>query len=243
MNDKLEELISIINNAKYIVFFGGAGVSTESNLKDFRGEDGLYKETKYKHSPEEMLSLTFFNNHPKEFYEYFFGALVSLEAKPNDAHIVLAELEKKGKLKAIITQNIDGLHQMAGSKKVFELHGSTNKYYCLKCHKRYKKENIYGDEIPRCDCGGRIKPDVVLYEESLNEQLIEEAISHLVKADVLIVGGTSLLVYPAAGLIRFFNGDKLVLINKETTSYDEHASLIVNGKIGETLKKISERIL
>lgn len=236
--DKLEELKQIIEESNYLVFFGGAGVSTESNLKDFRSKDGLYTNNTYPYPPETMLSQTFFLNHTRDFYNYYFNEMVSLDALPNPAHTTLAKMETDGKLKAIITQNIDGLHQKAGSKKVYELHGSIHRNYCLKCKKFYALESILDEEIPRCDCSGIIKPDVVLYQEQLNSKVVEEAIDHIANADTLIVGGTSLVVYPAAGLIKYFKGKKIVLINMEETPYDNLADLVINDKIGEVLSKV-----
>jgi NAD-dependent deacetylase len=234
--DKLKE---IIENSDNIVFFGGAGVSTESGIPDFRSANGLYNEiTKSTYSPEEILSHTFFVRHTKEFYEFYRSKMVYKDVKPNDAHIALARLEERGKLKAIVTQNIDGLHQMAGSKNVFELHGSISRNYCMKCHKFFDLDYVLNsDDVPKCDeCQGIIKPDVVLYQEALNQEVIEAAVDYISKADVLIVGGTSLTVYPAAGLISYYKGNKLILINKSYTPYDNRASLVLHDSIGEVLK-------
>lgn len=234
--DRLRELI---NNSNNIVFFGGAGVSTESGIPDFRSADGIYSEkTKSSYSPEEILSHSFFMNNTKAFFDFYKSKMIYKAARPNAAHICLAQLESLGKLKAVITQNIDGLHQMAGSKNVLELHGSVHRNYCLKCHKFYDSDYIINSEdIPRCSCGGIVKPDVVLYEESLDMNIMEKAVMLIEKADVLIIGGTSLTVYPAAGLVHYYRGDKLVLINKSTTQYDSRANLIINESIGEIFKK------
>ncbi|QOX64595.1 NAD-dependent protein deacylase [Anoxybacterium hadale] len=245
MNPELEKLIS---SSKRIVFFGGAGVSTESGIPDFRSENGLYQaQSKYGHTPEEMLSHSFFINHTETFYDYYKNNLIYPHVAPNKAHLVLAELEEKRKLKAVVTQNIDGLHQLAGSKKVFELHGSVQRNHCMRCHTFYcldyimKPESSRSDEypdsnIPRCiKCGGVIKPDVVLYEEPLDQEIVEGATDAISKADLLIVGGTSLVVYPAAGLINYFRGDHLVLINKTETPYDQRANLVIHESIGEVL--------
>lgn len=234
--DKLKEIIKDSNN---IVFFGGAGVSTESGIPDFRSANGLYNEkTKSTYSPEQILSHTFFVNHTKEFYDFYRSKMIYKDAKPNDAHKVLAKLEQAGKLKAVITQNIDGLHQMAGSKEVMELHGSVHRNFCTNCHKSFDLDYIINSkDIPKCDeCGSIIKPDVVLYEESLDNDVINKSVSYIENADVLIIGGTSLSVYPAAGLIQYYRGDKLILINKSSTQYDNRANLVIDGKIGETLK-------
>ncbi|MFL0253142.1 NAD-dependent protein deacylase [Clostridium neuense] len=240
--DKIEELKKIIDSSSNIVFFGGAGVSTESNIPDFRSETGLYKtKNNYSYKPEVMLSHTFFKNHPEDFFDFYRAKMIFKEAKPNKAHYALAELEKRGKLKAVITQNIDGLHQAAGSKNVLELHGSVHRNYCLNCGKHFDLDYIVNSEtnIPKCDeCGGMVRPDVVLYEEGLDNDVIQKTVSYIRNADVLIVGGTSLVVYPAAGLIGYFGGSKLVLINKSTTTYDKDADLIINDSIGEVLGSI-----
>ena len=234
-------LEKMINGSKNIVFFGGAGVSTESGIPDFRSVDGLYNQH-YKFPPETMLSHSFFKKYPEEFYQFYRGKIIYQNAKPNKAHYKLAEMETLGKLRAIITQNIDGLHQMAGSKKVLELHGSIYRNYCQKCQKSYDLSYIKNYKgIPRCSCLGIIKPDVVLYEEELDTDTIESAIRYIKNADMLIIGGTSLVVYPAAGLIDYYQGKKLVLINKNPTPYDDSANLIFNTSIGETLDKINLR--
>ena len=237
----LETLKSIIKNSNNIVFFGGAGVSTESNIPDFRSATGLYKtKNNFEYPPETMLSHSFFVEHPEDFYEFYKAKMIYKSAKPNAAHLALAELEKQGKLKAVITQNIDGLHQAAGSKNVLELHGSVHRNYCTKCNKFFDLDYILNSSgIPKCDtCHNTVKPDVVLYEESLNMEVLNNAISYIQNSDVLIIGGTSLNVYPAASLIQYFKGKKLVLINKSTTSYDYKADLVIHDSIGETLSKI-----
>ena len=240
MDKLIAKLKNIINNSDNIVFFGGAGVSTESNISDFRSEKGLYNAvSNYGYPPEEMLSRTFFENYTETFYKYYKENMLYLGAKPNNAHIALAQLEHSGKLKAIITQNIDGLHQLAGSKNVIELHGSVHRNYCRKCKKFYEATYIKNSGgIPKCECGGIIKPDVVLYEETLNNSSIEKAINYIERAKTLIVGGTSLAVYPAASFINYFRGDDLVLINKTPTSYDRMATLVINEKIGDVLRNI-----
>ena len=217
MEDKISILKSFIQSSDNIVFFGGAGVSTESGIPDFRSKDGLYNQ-KYKYPPEEILSHSFFMENTEEFYKFYKEKMNSLKYEPNIAHLKLAELEKKGKLKAVITQNIDGLHQKAGSQNVLELHGSVLRNYCMKCGKFYNAEFVFtSKEVPRCSCGGVIKPDVVLYEEALNDEILNKSISAIRNADLMIVAGTSLTVYPASGLINFYNGSKLVLINRENT--------------------------
>ena len=231
-----DELEKMINESENIVFFGGAGVSTESGIPDFRSVDGLYSQ-KYKYQPETIISHSFFMRNTEEFFEFYKDKMIFLDAKPNMAHIRLAELEEKGKLKAIITQNIDGLHQMAGSKNVLELHGSIHRNYCMKCGKFHDVHYVVeSDNVPKCCCGGIIKPDVVLYEESLNNNIIDKAVQYIEKADMLIVGGTSLVVYPAAGLINYYKGKKLVLINKSSTSLDNRADLVINDSIGKVFK-------
>lgn len=236
--DKIKELETIIKESNYIVFFGGAGVSTESGLKDFRSKDGLYHE-KYIYPPEEILSHHFFLENTEEFYKFYKDKLNSLNYKPNIAHIVLAKLEEKGLLKAIITQNIDGFHQMAGSKNVLELHGSVLRNYCMKCHRFYNAEYIFSSlGIPKCKCGGLIKPEVVLYEEPLDDEILKKAIKEISNADTLIIAGTSLNVYPAAGLINYFKGKHLVLINKEKTQYDTICDLVIHDSIGKVMEKI-----
>jgi NAD-dependent deacetylase len=239
------ELKKIIEESDNIVFFGGAGVSTESDIPDFRSEDGLYNaKKKYGYSPETLLSHTFFERHTEEFYEYYKENLLYLDAKPNKAHLALAKLEKAGKLKAVVTQNIDGLHQKAGSKTVYELHGSVLRNYCMKCGKFYDAEYIKNSEgIPKCECGGTIKPDVVLYEEGLDDYVWGNSHKAVSRADVLIVGGTSLVVYPAAGLVGLYKGKKLVLINKSKTQYDSHANLVIHESIGDVLEEATKDII
>jgi len=237
----IEKLKAIINESNNIVFFGGAGVSTESNIPDFRSSTGIYTtENNKKYPPETMLSHSFFIRHPEEFYDFYKKKMIYKDAKPNDAHIALAELERRGKLKAVITQNIDGLHQIAGSKNVLELHGSIYRNYCMKCHKSFDLDYILEFKgVPRCDeCNGIVRPDVVLYEESLDMGLLRRAVEYIQNADVLIVGGTSLVVYPAAGLIEYYNGNKLILINKSPTPYDYIATLTFNDSIGKVLKQV-----
>lgn len=231
----------IIDNSNRIVFFGGAGVSTESGIPDFRSVDGLYNQ-RYDYPPEEILSHTFFKQHTKQFYDFYRDKMLWLDAKPNSAHSKLAELENAGKLLAVVTQNIDGLHQLAGSKNVYELHGSVLRNYCEKCGKAYSVDKIINStNIPICDCGGTIKPDVVLYEEGLNDEIVNGALNAIINADCLIVAGTSLNVYPAAGFIKYFNGDKFVLINKDKTPADKFADLVIHGKVGEILGEIEVR--
>jgi len=237
----IEKFKSIVHNSNNIVFFGGAGVSTESNIPDFRSESGLYttsKNTKY--PPEYMLSHTCYRKNTEEFFEFYKTKMIYTDAKPNLAHISLAELEKRGKVKAVITQNIDGLHQLAGSKNVLELHGSVQRNYCTKCNKFFPLDYILeSPSIPICDeCGGIVKPDVVLYEESLDMNILDRALQYIQNADVLIVGGTSLTVYPAAGLLEYYRGDKLILINKSQTHYDNRALLTFNDSIGKTLNSV-----
>lgn len=224
-----------IEESNYIVFFGGAGVSTESNIPDFRSTDGLYNQ-EYDYPPETILSHSFYMRKPEEFYRFYRNKMLFPDARPNRAHNALAKLEKEGKLKAVITQNIDGLHQAAGSKEVLELHGSVLRNHCTRCGKFYGMDDILKMKgVPKCDCGGTIKPDVVLYEEGLDNEVIERAIDHIRKADMLIIGGTSLVVYPAAGLIDYYRGNKLVLINKSATSRDEQADLVSSDSIGKVL--------
>lgn len=235
MRMKLKKIQEMVANSENIVFFGGAGVSTESGIPDFRSVDGLYNQT-YKYPPETILSHRFFMENTEEFYDFYRNKMLFLEAKPNKAHKKLAELEVIGKLKAVITQNIDGLHQLAGSKNVLELHGSVHRNYCLKCHQYYGVAAIAeGASIPKCTCGGMIKPDVVLYGEGLNNQTVEQSVKAIAGADMLIIGGTSLGVYPAAGLIDYYRGNKLVLINKTSTPMDKQADLVINDSIGEVL--------
>jgi NAD-dependent deacetylase len=233
--DKLQEMIRNSNN---IVFFGGAGVSTESGIPDFRSVDGLYNE-EYDYPPETILSHSFYQKNTEEFFRFYKNKMICFTAKPNEAHKKLAQLEEAGKIKAIVTQNIDGLHQMAGSKVVLELHGSVHRNYCQKCRKSYDAHFIMNaKEIPTCECGGIVKPDVVLYEEGLDQHTIQEAVTHIRNADILIIGGTSLAVYPAAGLIDYYRGDKLVLINRASTPMDQRADLLISGNIGEIFSKI-----
>lgn len=239
MDDSIIKLRGLIGNAKRIVFFGGAGVSTESSIPDFRGKDGLYKaRNEFGLSPETLLSHEFFVRHPDVFYKYYRSTLSKTGYLPNKAHYALAKLEAEGKLTAVITQNVDNLHQMAGSKHVIELHGSAYRNYCTKCGKSYSIDFINSyDGVPKCDCGAIVRPDVVLYGEQLDYDAIDEAIEELHSADLLIVGGTSLVVYPAAGLIDYYSGDELVLINKGETSYDSRASLVLHRSIGEVLSQ------
>lgn len=239
MNDEIRQLKDWIDSSDNIVFFGGAGVSTESNIPDFRSVDGLYNQ-EYDYPPETILSHTFFMRNPEEFYRFYKNKMLILDAKPNAAHYKLAEWEEQGKLKAVITQNIDGLHQAAGSRRVYELHGSVHRNYCMKCGHFCGPEYIKAAEgVPYCsECGGMIKPDVVLYEEGLDNDIITGAIRAIAEADVLIIGGTSLVVYPAAGLIDYYRGHKLVLINKSSTSRDKMADLIINDKIGEVFSQL-----
>ena len=238
MTDKISILKQWIEESKSIVFFGGAGVSTESGIPDFRSVDGLYNQ-KYDYPPEEILSHSFFIRNPKEFYRFYKDKLIVDGAEPNTAHLRLAQLEDEGKLKAVITQNIDGLHQKAGSRHVLELHGSLLRNYCMKCGKKYDVGYVQGaEEVPLCKCGGIVRPDVVLYEEGLDQWTIEESVRQIRKADMLIVGGTSLAVYPAAGLINYYRGNKLVLINKGATSYDSSADLLISEKIGEVFARV-----
>ena len=239
MTEAISKLKEWIDGSENIVFFGGAGVSTESNIPDFRSVDGLYNQ-QYDYPPETILSHTFFMRNPEEFYRFYKDKMLILDAKPNAAHYKLAEWEQQGKLQAVVTQNIDGLHQAAGSKIVYELHGSVHRNYCMKCGKFFGPEYIkQSDGVPRCDeCGGMIKPDVVLYEEGLDNDIIGGAVSAISRADVLIIGGTSLVVYPAAGLIDYYRGHKLVLVNKSSTPRDKAADLVINGKIGEVFSSL-----
>lgn len=239
MNEKVEELRKIIDESENIVFFGGAGVSTESGIPDFRSKDGLYN-LKYKYPPEEILSHSFFINNTKEFFEFYRDKMNSLKYEPNITHIKLSELEKKGKLKAVITQNIDGLHQKAGSNVVYELHGSVLRNYCMKCKKAYDAKYVFNSkDIPLCDCGGIIKPDVVLYGEMLDDNIVSKSVDAIKRADVLIIGGTSLTVYPASSLIYYFKGEKLVLINRDSTQMDSMADLVINDSLGNVFKYIN----
>lgn len=236
--EQLEQLRKWVKESSNIVFFGGAGVSTESGIPDFRSVDGLYHQ-QYDYPPETILSHTFYRQKPEEFYRFYRAKMLCLDAKPNAAHLKLAQWEREGKLKAVVTQNIDGLHQAAGSKVVLELHGSVLRNYCEKCGKFHDVEYIVHSEgVPVCECGGSIKPDVVLYEEGLNQKTLTDAVRYISEADVLIVGGTSLAVYPAAGLLDYYNGNKLVLVNKTPTPRDSIANLIVQGSIGEIFSKL-----
>ncbi|HIZ13131.1 MAG TPA: NAD-dependent protein deacylase [Candidatus Mediterraneibacter stercorigallinarum] len=235
---EIEQLQEIIDESSRIVFFGGAGVSTESGIPDFRSADGIYHQ-KYKYSPEQVVSHSFFVRYPEAFYEFYKEKMMALDARPNPAHIKLAELEKAGKLTAVVTQNIDGLHQAAGSRNVYELHGSIHRNYCMRCGKFYDAEYVKGyDGVPRCECGGMIKPDVVLYEEGLDQDTIQGAVRAISQADTLIIGGTSLVVYPAAGFIDYFNGKHLVVINKSETARAVRAELTIAAPIGEVMKKL-----
>lgn len=235
---QIEQLNEWIKGTDNIVFFGGAGVSTESGIPDFRSVDGLYNQ-QYDYPPETILSHTFYRRNPAEFYRFYRAKMLCLDAKPNAAHLKLAQWEQEGKLKAVVTQNIDGLHQAAGSKKVLELHGSVLRNYCESCGKFYDAAYILHSEgVPACECGGSIKPDVVLYEEGLNQKTLTDTIRSISEADVLIVGGTSLAVYPAAGLLDYYNGNKLVLVNKTPTPRDSIADLVVQGSIGEIFSQL-----
>ena len=243
MDSKIEELQKIIDDSKKIVFFGGAGVSTESGIPDFRSQDGLYSQ-KWKYPPETIISRSFFDADPKEFYRFYREKLIIKGVQPNAAHYKLAELEKAGKLLAVVTQNIDGLHQAAGSQKIYELHGSTLRNFCMKCGAPYDIDFIANsasspDTLPRCTkCGSLVKPDVVLYEEGLDDNVINGAVQAIAAADTLIIGGTSLVVYPAAGLINYFNGNKIVLINKSETAADSKADLVIHDSIGKVFGAI-----
>ena len=234
--NELETLKQWVEESNYVVFFGGAGVSTESNIPDFRSQDGLYN-LKYKYPPETIISHSFFVRDPEEFYRFYKDRMIYPDAEPNNAHKALAKLEAEGKLKAVVTQNIDGLHQKAGSKAVYELHGSVLRNYCMSCGKFYDLDKMMARPgmVPKCTCGGTIKPDVVLYEEGLDDKVIQGALYHISKADMLIIGGTSLQVYPAAGFIHYYRGKKLVLINKSSTPMDREANLVINQPIGQVL--------
>lgn len=235
---EIAKLQEIIDDSENIVFFGGAGVSTESGIPDFRSADGIYHQ-QYRYSPEQIVSHSFFVRNTEAFYEFYKDKMMFLEAKPNAAHLKLAQLEAEGKLKAVITQNIDGLHQAAGSKTVWELHGSIHRNYCQKCGKFYDASYVkYADGVPRCECGGLIKPDVVLYEEGLDPGVIDHSIRAIREADTLIIGGTSLVVYPAAGFIDYFRGKHLVVINKSATAKEVRAELTIAAPIGEVMKEI-----
>lgn len=237
-NEEIERFVEIVQDSDNIVFFGGAGVSTESGIPDFRSVDGLYNQ-QYEYPPETILSHSFYIRKTEEFYRFYRNKMLYLDAEPSTTHIKLAELEKQGKLKGVITQNIDGLHQKAGSKHVVELHGSVLRNYCERCMTFFEAEYIVQSEgVPACSCGGRIKPDVVLYEEGLNDADIREAIRLISEADVLIVGGTSLGVYPAAGLIDYYSGNKLILVNKSSTPYDGRANLLINDALGNVFGRL-----
>ena len=239
MDKKWQTLKEWIDQSSNIVFFGGAGVSTESGIPDFRSLDGLYNQ-KYTYPPEMIISHSFYVKNPEEFYRFYKDRMIFSEAEPNGAHKALAKLEQEGKLKAVITQNIDGLHQAAGSREVLELHGSIHRNYCTRCGEFYDLDYVKKSEgVPRCACGGIIKPDVVLYEEGLDQRLLQKAVAYIARADVLIVGGTSLVVYPAAGLIDYYRGNKLVLINRSATSRDSQADLIINDSIGQVLAVVT----
>lgn len=236
--EQLKKLQDIISNAKQAVFFGGAGISTESGIPDFRSVDGLYH-LKYDVPPEQILSHSYFMKHTEKFFDFYRDKMLYLHAKPNPAHLKLAELEDKGILSAVVTQNIDGLHQLAGSRKVYELHGSVHRNYCMKCGKSFSADFILKSEnIPRCDCSGIVKPDVVLYEESLPDKTVEQAVKSIADADVLIIGGTSLNVYPAAGFLRYFHGRHLIILNRDATQADSMAELCIRDNIAEVLEKI-----
>ena len=236
--DKIETLRQWISESKHIVFFGGAGVSTESGIKDFRSVDGLYNQ-KFEYPPEEIISHSFFLKHPEYFYRFYREKMLPLGFEPNITHLCLARWEEEGKLSAVITQNIDGLHQKAGSKNVYELHGSVLRNYCLKCGKFHSAEFVQESEgVPRCECGGIVKPDVVLYEESLSQKTLEKAVMAIMQADLLIVAGTSLTVYPAAGLVRYYSGKRLVLINRDATPYDRFANLVLHESLGDVFSRL-----
>ena len=238
MTDAILQLKKLVDESDNIVFFGGAGVSTESGIKDFRSVDGLYRQ-KFKYPPETILSHSFYESHTEEFYEFYRTKMLAPDAQPNAAHKKLAQWEREGKLKAVITQNIDGLHQKAGSHEVLELHGSVLRNYCERCHKFYGLDAIlHSTGVPKCTCGGDIKPDVVLYEEGLDEDVMDKALRYIHNADMLIIGGTSLVVYPAAGLVRYYRGRKLVVINKGTVGADIGADLVIDGPIGQVLAQV-----
>ena len=238
---EVEQLQKMIDESSNLVFFGGAGVSTESNIPDFRSAEGIYHQA-YKYTPEEVVSHTFFMKHPESFYEFYKEKMMILDAKPNPAHKKLAKLEAAGKLKAVITQNIDGLHQAAGSKIVYELHGSIHRNYCMRCGKFYDAAYVKASSgVPRCNCSGLVKPDVVLYEEALDQTVIEKDVRAIAEADTLIIGGTSLVVYPAAGFIDYFRGRHLIVINKSETAKSVRAHLTISAPIGEILSRIQVR--
>ena len=238
MDAKIAKFKEWVDASDNIVFFGGAGVSTESGIPDFRSVDGLYNQ-QYKYPPETILSHTFFMSEPEEFFRFYRAKMLALDAEPNAAHLKLAEWERMGKCRAVITQNIDGLHQKAGSREVLELHGSVLRNYCMRCHKPYDVRDIAaGQGVPKCTCGGMIKPDVVLYEESLDSYTINKSVEYIRNADILIIGGTSLAVYPAAGLINYYRGSKLVLVNKSETPADRSADLVIHAPIGEVFSQL-----
>ena len=239
MAEKWQKLKEWIDGSDNIVFFGGAGVSTESGIPDFRSVDGLYNQ-KYKYPPETIISHSFYVKKPEEFYKFYKDRMIFTDAKPTGAHKALAKLEQEGKLKAVITQNIDGLHQLAGSREVLELHGSIHRNYCTRCGQFYDLDYVKNSQgIPHCSCGGMIKPDVVLYEEGLDQKVLRKSVEYIARADMLIVGGTSLVVYPAAGLIDYYRGNKLVLINKSATSRDSQADLVISDSIGQVLSAVA----
>ena len=238
MTEEIKKLKELIDGTDNIVFFGGAGVSTESGIPDFRSVDGLYHQ-QWDDPPETILSHTYYERYPEKFFAFYRAKLLCEGAKPNAAHLKLAEWEKEGKLKAVITQNIDGLHQAAGSKNVLELHGSIHRCYCMRCGRPYPAERVnHGTGVPHCDCGGIIRPDIVFYEECLDDDVVSKAVHYIREAEVLIVGGTSLAVYPAAGLLNYYSGHKLVLINRSATPYDAQADLIIHEKIGEVFAQV-----
>ena len=240
--EKLEAFIEAVKNARRMVFFGGAGVSTESGIPDFRSVDGLYHQ-RYDEPPETILSATYFARKPEKFYDFYRDKMLPLEAEPNVTHRVLAKLEAQGKLSAVVTQNIDGLHQKAGSKRVYELHGSVLRNHCTRCGRFYPAEFIRDSQgVPLCDCGGIIKPDVVLYEEALDDAVVTGAVKAIREADLLVVGGTSLVVYPAAGLLRYFRGDKLVLVNRDETPYDSQADLVIHDSLGKVFSALDQAL-
>lgn len=244
MVENIKKIVKIINESNNIVFFGGAGVSTECGIPDFRSSNGLYnKVSKYNYSPEVILSHSFFQNHPDIFYDYLNNNLLRYNVSPNKGHFALAKLEHIGKIKAVITQNIDNLHQAAGSENVLELHGTLARFYCQNCLKNYSPDYIKSqNSLPKCECGGVIRPDIVLYEEPLDERILEESIQYIKFAEVLIVAGTSLAVYPAAGLLRYFNGKHLIIINKESTNYDKKADVLIHEPFGETMDRIMSNL-
>ena len=238
MNESISALRALVQNARSIVFFGGAGVSTESGIPDFRSTDGLYHQ-QWKYPPEVILSHTFYESNPEEFFRFYRAKLLSPHAKPNPAHYKLAQWEQEGRLTAVVTQNIDGLHQATGSRRVLELHGSVHRNYCQRCGKFHSLDFILSTEgVPRCACGGVVKPDVVLYEEGLDQTILESAVKAIARADLLIIGGTSLNVYPAAGLIRYYQGDKVVLLNRSPVSRDLAADLVITDPIGQVLSQV-----